>query len=87
MAETIKVYNDNGEEAEFYVLEQTRLGGADYLLTVEDIDAEEMEAWIFKQTGTDGEEVCYQTIDDENDLKLYQVYLRNYLMTAILNFE
>lgn len=26
MAETIKVYNDNGEEAEFYVLEQTRLG-------------------------------------------------------------
>ena len=27
MAETIKVYNDNGEEAEFYVLEQTRLGG------------------------------------------------------------
>ena len=40
MAETIKVYNDNGEEAEFYVLEQTRLGGADYLLTVEDIDAE-----------------------------------------------
>ncbi len=69
MAETIKVYNDDGEEAEFYVLEQTRLGGTDYLLAVEDIDDEEMEAWIFKQTGLDGEEVCYETIDDENELE------------------
>ncbi len=69
MAEAIKIYNDNGEESEFYVLEQTRLGGTDYLLAVEDIDAGEMEAWIFKQTGTNEEEVCYQTIDDENELK------------------
>ena len=55
--------------SEMCIRDRTRLGGADYLLTVEDIDAEEMEAWIFKQTGTDGEEVCYQTIDDENELK------------------
>ncbi|MBE5927807.1 MAG: DUF1292 domain-containing protein [Lachnospiraceae bacterium] len=68
MYDTIKVYNDEGIEQEFYVLEQTQLQGVSYLLAVEDIEDEELEAWIFKQVGTDGDEVCYETIDDETEL-------------------
>ncbi len=69
MAETIKVYTDDGEVTEFYVLEQTRLCGTDYLLAVEDTDGEEMQAWIFKQTQVEGEEVIYTVIDDEDELR------------------
>ena len=68
MYDTIKVHNDEGIEQEFYVLEQTQLQGVSYLLAVEDIEDEELEAWIFKQVGTDGDEVCYETIDDETEL-------------------
>lgn len=68
MPETIKVYNDLGEETEFYVIEQTQLAGVNYLLAVEDIYEEELDAWIFKQVGTEDDEVCYETIEDENEL-------------------
>lgn len=68
MQETITVYNEDGVEQEFYVLEQTQLQGVSYLLAVEDIEDEELEAWIFKQVGTDGDDVCYETIDDETEL-------------------
>lgn len=68
MQETITVYNEEGVEQEFYVLEQTQLQGVSYLLAVEDIEDEELEAWIFKQVGTDGDDVCYETIDDETEL-------------------
>ena len=69
MQDEIKVYNDQGEEAVFHVLEQTQINGMSYLLAVEESDAEELEAWIFKQTGTEGEEVCYEIIEDETELK------------------
>ncbi len=69
MLDSIKVYNDDGEEAEFYVIEQTQINGMTYLLASEDEYGEETEAWIFKQTGTDGDEVYYETIDDEDELE------------------
>lgn len=32
---------ENGEKTEFYVLEQTRLGGCDYILVTDTVDEEE----------------------------------------------
>lgn len=69
MLDKITVYNDEGEEAEFYVLEQTQINGSAYLLAVESEDDDDAQAWIFRQAGTDEDEVYYETIDDEDELE------------------
>ena len=69
MLETIKVTNDDGEEAEFFVMEQTQLNGTSYLLATESVDQEELDAWIFKQIKTDDNDIFYETIEDENELE------------------
>lgn len=60
-------FNPDGEEAvDFYVLEQTRLGGVSYIL-VTDAQEGDGEALILKDTSGDGEEEGVFTIvsDDE----------------------
>lgn len=69
MLDEIKVYNDEGEEAVFHVLEQTQINGESYLLATEDTDDEELDAWIFKQVRAEDDEVYYETIDDETELE------------------
>lgn len=58
-----------GEEAvEFYVLEQTRLGGIDYLL-VTDKEEGDADALILKDTAKDGEtESIYEIVSDDKEL-------------------
>lgn len=69
MLDEITVYNDEGGEAVFHVIEQTQINGNSYLLATEDVDDEELDAWIFKQIRTDADEVYYETIDDETELE------------------
>ena len=69
MLDEITVYNDDGEEAVFHVIEQTQINGNSYLLAAEDVDEEELDAWIFKQIRTDDDEVYYETIEDETELE------------------
>ena len=59
------------EEAEFYVLEETRISGRDYLLVTEDEeDAEEQEVLILKDLSEDGDpEALYEIVEDEEELK------------------
>lgn len=83
MLESIKIYNEDGEESEFYILEQTQVAGNTYLLATEsDSDDEEADAWIFKQVSTGEEEVFYETIGDENELlavaKVFEAMLEDY---------
>ena len=66
MSDEIKVYNDEGEETVFHVLEQTQINGQSYLLAVEDTD---LDAWIFRQVRTEEDEVFYETIEDETELE------------------
>ncbi len=58
-----------GEEAvEFYVLEQTRLGGIDYLL-VTDKEEGDADALILKDMSKDGEtESVYEIVSDDKEL-------------------
>lgn len=58
-----------GEEAvEFYVLEQTRLGGNDYLL-VTDKEEGDADALILKDTAKDGAaDSVYEIVSDEKEL-------------------
>lgn len=70
--EKIKFALDGYEEAvEFYVLEETRISGRNYLLVTEDEDdAEEPEALILRDLSEDGEaEALYEIVEDEEELK------------------
>ena len=60
-----------GEERaeEFYVLEQTMIGGISYLL-VTDKEEGDGEAWILKDLSKDGEtEALYEMVADEVELE------------------
>lgn len=60
-----------GEERaeEFYVLEQTMIGGISYLL-VTDKEEGDGEAWILKDLSKDGEtEALYEMVEDEVELE------------------
>ena len=69
MLESIKVYNEDGEEVELYVIEQTQIAGNTYLLAVDDEDSEEADMWIFRQAGTGNDEVFYDIIEDDKELE------------------
>ena len=56
------------EEQSFYVLEQTRLGGVNYLLAA-DSEEGDGECVIFKDLSEDGEkESLYEIVEDEQEL-------------------
>ncbi|MCI8788695.1 MAG: DUF1292 domain-containing protein [Lachnospiraceae bacterium] len=64
--EKIMFHPEGEEPVEFYVLEQTRIGGVDYIL-VTDVEEGDGEALIMKDISGDGEEEGVFTIvsDDE----------------------
>ena len=59
----------DGTEAEFYVEEQTRIGGVAYLL-VSDSQDDEATAYIFKDVSEDdSQEACYEMVEDEDEMQ------------------
>lgn len=63
---------EDGEETVFRVLEQTRLGGIDYLLvsTTEE-EEDEVEALILKDISKEtDEEAIYDIVEDDRELEL-----------------
>ncbi len=68
--EKIKFYfEDTDETVEFFVLEQTRINGRDYIL-VTDSEEDDGEALILVDLSEDGEqEAVYEIVDDENELE------------------
>ena len=56
------------EPAQFYVLEQTRIGGFSYIL-VTDKEEGDAQAWILKDLSADGEEqACFEIVEDDDEL-------------------
>lgn len=68
MAKLEKItFNPEGEEpVEFYVLEQTRIAGVNYIL-VTDFEEGDGEALILKDISKDGEEESVFTIVSDDD--------------------
>ena len=63
--EEIRFQLEDGKEAEFYVEEQTRIGGTAYLLVSDSLD-DEATAYIFKDVSDDeSQEACYEMVEDE----------------------
>lgn len=64
------LFTPEGEEepVAFYILEQTRIAGVDYLL-VTDVEEGDGDAFILKDMSGDGEEEgLYQFVDEEAEL-------------------
>ena len=59
----------DGDSAEFYVLEQTRIGGQNYIL-VTDVEEGDGDALILKDMSQDGEEESiYDVVSDDEELE------------------
>lgn len=63
------IQEGTGEETEFFVLEETRLNGTDYIL-VADSEEEDAQALILKDLSADGDqEAVYEIVEDDRELE------------------
>ena len=74
------IFRAEGETpVEFYVLEQTRIGGVDYIL-VTDTEDEDGEALILKDMSQQGEEEeLYEIVTDDEELDAVSAVFENML--------
>lgn len=67
--EKITFIDEDGTPVDFYVLEQTTVGGMNYIL-VTDSEEEDGEALILKDlSGAESEEAEYEIVSDDEELK------------------
>ena len=60
---------DSQETVDFFVLEQTKIKGYEYIL-VTDSEEEEAEAYIMKDVADEAsEEAVYEMVDDDDELE------------------
>ena len=73
--EKIKFQSEDGTSVEFFVEEQTSIGGTAYLLVSDSMD-DEANAYILKDVSEDTDsEACYEMVEDENELQaVYKVF-------------
>lgn len=79
MLQKITLSPDEGEEIELYVIEQTRIGGRNYLLVCEEADGDG-EAMILRDLSadTDGESL-YEFVTDDGELSAVGSVFENML--------
>ena len=74
----ITFLTEEGNEEEFYVLEQTTVGGINYILVTDSED--EADAFILKDLSKpDAEEAQYEMVSDDEELKVVGDIFRNLL--------
>lgn len=77
--EKIKFTLDTQESVEFYVLEQTKLNGNQYIL-VTDVQEGDGEALILKEVlGQQEDENIYEIVDDDTEMSAVAAVFENLL--------
>lgn len=73
--EQIKITADTGEEINFYVIEQTRVNGINYILVTES-EEDEAEAYILKDSSAEEDaDAVYEFVEDDEELNsLAQIF-------------
>lgn len=73
--EKISFASPDGTVEEFYIEEQTRIGGVSYLLVSDSLE-DEASAYILKDVSGDTDpEACYEMVEDEDELEaVYKVF-------------
>ncbi len=80
----ITLRTEGEEPVEFFVLEQTRLGGNDYLLVTEEEEGDG-EALILKDVSGDGEEeAVYIVVSEDEELTAVAGVFENMLEDTVL---
>ena len=70
---------EGGEPVRFYVLEQTRLGGSDYILVTDSEDGDG-EALILRDTSSlEEDEAVYEIVTDDEELNAVAAVFQNIL--------
>lgn len=60
----------DGESVEFYVLEETRINGMNYILVTDCEDDEDGECYILKDTSKDDEdEAVYEFVENDAEIE------------------
>ena len=78
------VFDETGEEVIFSVLASIQHNEIAYLLVIdeEELEAEDMTAYILKAVDIEDEDVIYELVDDDEELdtvtKLFENVLENY---------
>ena len=66
--EKVTFYDDiEDTSVDFYVVEQTKLNGENYLLVTED-ESEEAEAFILREVRSENDEITYEMVEDELEI-------------------
>lgn len=77
---------DSEESVDFFVLEQTRINGTNYIL-VTDSEEEDGEALILKDLSEDGEqEAFYEIVEDDEELEAISKIFSEMLEDVDLTF-
>lgn len=58
---------DNGEEIHFFVVEETKIAGENYLL-VTDSEDDEADAYILREVSENTEESFYEMLEDDDKI-------------------
>lgn len=74
------IFRPDGEEpVDFYILEQTRIGGIDYIL-VTDTEEDDGEALILKDISMpEAEEAIYEIVSEDEELNAVAAVFENML--------
>ena len=70
--EKINFVTDDNAEVEFYIIEETRVNGYNYILVTDsqDEDDEEAEAYILKDVSDSADpEAAYEFVEDDEELE------------------
>ena len=78
--EKVELTLDTGESVSFYVLEQTMLGGIQYIL-VTDVEEGDGEALILKELPSEDvqEESTFEVVEDDEELSAVAAVFENLL--------
>lgn len=69
MFQKLSFNTEDGESIELYVIEQTRIGGKNYLLVTEEADGDG-EAMILRDlSGDTDQESIYEFVEDDDELQ------------------
>ncbi|MBP5158835.1 MAG: DUF1292 domain-containing protein [Lachnospiraceae bacterium] len=66
----ITIKGEEGEEIRLFILEETTIGGKNYIIATEDEDDEESEAYILRESENDPEsgEIAYSFVEDDDEI-------------------
>ena len=74
--ERITLLTDTGEAVDFYVLEETRINGMNYLMVTDTKEDEDGECYVLKDlSGSADSEAVYEFVENDDELDyLYRIF-------------